>query len=98
MDNKGQIIGKSAGRANITVTAAGADGTIQKNVEVYVAEADKETDITQGTDTGYIYHRGDPTSAPENTLPAFEIAGKNGAQYVETDVYETKDGVLVVFP
>ena len=97
VDNKGQIIGKSAGRANITVTAAGADGTIQKNVEVYVAEADKGTDITQGTDTGYIYHRGDPTSAPENTLPAFEIAGKNGAQYVETDVYETKDGVLVIF-
>ena len=26
VDNKGQIIGKSAGRANITVTAAGADG------------------------------------------------------------------------
>ena len=49
VDNKGQIIGKSAGRANITVTAAGADGTIQKNVEVYVAEADKGTDITQGT-------------------------------------------------
>lgn len=97
VDNKGQIIGKSAGRANITVTAVGADGTIQKNVQVYVAEADKETDITQGTDTGYIYHRGDPTSAPENTLPAFEIAGKNGAQYVETDVYETKDGVLVIF-
>lgn len=44
----------------------------------------------------YILHRGDQTAAPENALPAFEAAGRSGAEYVETDVRETKDGVLVV--
>ena len=29
-------------------------------------------------------------------MPAFETAGRNGAEFVETDVRETADGVLVV--
>lgn len=29
-------------------------------------------------------------------MPAFEMAGRNGAEFVETDVRETADGVLVV--
>ena len=28
----------------------------------------------------------------ENSVPSFELAGKNGYQYLETDIYETKDG------
>ena len=28
----------------------------------------------------------------ENSIPAFELAGKNGYKYLETDIYETKDG------
>ncbi len=46
--------------------------------------------------TCYILHRGDQTVAPENSMPAFEAAGRGGAEYVETDVRETKDGVLVL--
>ena len=46
--------------------------------------------------THYILHRGDQTAAPENSMPAFEAAGRGGAEYVETDVRETGDGVLVV--
>jgi glycerophosphoryl diester phosphodiesterase len=41
-------------------------------------------------------HRGDPESAPENTLAAFDAAVALGVDYVETDVVRTADGVLVL--
>lgn len=41
-------------------------------------------------------HRGDSVSAPENTIPAFESAIANMADYAELDVHQTKDGVVVV--
>lgn len=41
-------------------------------------------------------HRGDSVSAPENTIPAFESAIANRADYAELDVQQTKDGVIVV--
>ena len=53
----------------------------------------------------YVMHRGfsyfteqyTPTNArPENTVPAFEEAGKAGAFGIETDVRETSDGYFVL--
>ena len=41
-------------------------------------------------------HRGYSSEAPENTIPAFEAAIDNMADYVELDVQETKDGRVVV--
>ena len=41
-------------------------------------------------------HRGDSKSAPENTLAAFEKAIENGADVIELDVRQTKDGEIVV--
>lgn len=41
-------------------------------------------------------HRGNSVVAPENTLPAFEEAIKEQADYAELDVQETKDGVVIV--
>lgn len=41
-------------------------------------------------------HRGASAYAPENTLPAFELAADMKAFGVELDVHLTKDGVLVV--
>lgn len=41
-------------------------------------------------------HRGDCSSAPENTLAAFELAIENGADIIELDVRQTKDGEIVV--
>lgn len=41
-------------------------------------------------------HRGDSACAPENTLEAFEMAIENGADVIELDVRETKDGEIVV--
>ena len=41
-------------------------------------------------------HRGDCSNAPENTMAAFEMAIENGADVIELDVRETKDGEIVV--
>ncbi len=41
-------------------------------------------------------HRGDSVHAPENSLEAFEKAIENGADVIELDVRETKDGEIVV--
>jgi len=43
-----------------------------------------------------IAHRGDVSRAVENTLEAFQSAAQHGADMVEVDVRETKDGVLIV--
>ena len=41
-------------------------------------------------------HRGDRSSAPENTIPAFENALKSDLEFVETDVQLTRDRVPVL--
>jgi len=47
-------------------------------------------------ETGLVIgHRGDPTSAPENTLPAIESAA-HGVDMLEIDIRMSKDGVPVV--
>ncbi len=41
-------------------------------------------------------HRGDSKNAPENTLPAVELALDSASDYIEIDVQETKDGEVVL--
>jgi len=41
-------------------------------------------------------HRGVPSRAPENTLPAFQLAFESGVDGIELDVMETADGELIV--
>lgn len=43
-----------------------------------------------------VAHRGDSIRAPENTMPAFRIAATESPDWVELDVHETSDGVIVV--
>ena len=40
-------------------------------------------------------HRGDNVNAPENTMPAFELAASENLKWIELDVHQTKDGVIV---
>ena len=42
-----------------------------------------------------IAHRGYNVGAPENTLPAFEMAAQQGFDYVETDIQLTRDRIPV---
>lgn len=49
-----------------------------------------------GEAAAIVAHRGDRSLAPENTMPALELA-MDGLAYVETDVRLTRDGVPVLF-
>lgn len=40
-------------------------------------------------------HRGDNVNAPENTIPAFELAASENLKWIELDVHQTSDGVIV---
>lgn len=44
-----------------------------------------------------IAHRGASGEAPENTLPAFELAAAQGARWLEVDVGLSADGQCVIF-
>jgi glycerophosphoryl diester phosphodiesterase len=44
-----------------------------------------------------IAHRGASGDAPENTLAAFRLAARHGADMIELDIRMTRDGALVVF-
>jgi glycerophosphoryl diester phosphodiesterase len=44
-----------------------------------------------------IAHRGASAHAPENTLPAFQLAKEAGADLIELDYYHTRDGQPIVF-
>lgn len=47
--------------------------------------------------TDIIAHKGYSSKAPENTMPAFELADKcKQVDYIELDVWSTKDGIPVV--
>ncbi|WP_259067054.1 glycerophosphodiester phosphodiesterase family protein [Mucilaginibacter sp. X4EP1] len=43
-----------------------------------------------------VAHRGDWRNAPENSLQAYKLAIEMGVDVVETDLNETKDGVVIV--
>ena len=63
------------------------------------AAPDKEpaTDTKNTTDAPVLNvgHRGASGYAPEHTIPAYDLALKQGADYIEIDLQMTADGVLV---
>lgn len=93
----GKITAKAPGLVKITVTADGGK-KIKNTIQVYVQDKKTGTSNTPlNGNTGMILHRGLSLEAPENTLPAFNLAGQRGAEYVETDVRQLKDGTFVIF-
>ena len=76
----------------ITVNAEDNDGkndTAQIKIQVDNEKITKE-------DAFFTAHRGLRSRAPENSIPAFTLAGQTGFDSIETDVNETKDGVFVL--
>lgn len=55
----------------------------------------KPTPVTVPGDFAVIAHRGASGYAPEHTLEAYRLAQQMGADYLEIDLQQTKDGVLV---
>ena len=99
VSKKGKVTAKKAGSTKITCISYGTNRYVSE-IEVVVTTPAPEVpkDFQKPLDgvTHYILHRGDQTVAPENSMPAFDAAGRSEAEYVETDVRETKDGVLVL--
>lgn len=56
----------------------------------------KLSEFTSATDISLVAHRGFSAQAPENTIPAFELAAQKGYNCVEFDIQLTKDGVWVL--
>lgn len=82
----GCITANKSGIVKVIITVDFGE-KIKKTIKVYVQ--DKEIDIADIPLTGStkcIAHKGWNTDAPENSLPAFEMAGQKGVQYVETDI------------
>lgn len=52
--------------------------------------------VTGFLENGVTAHRGDSAECPENTLRAFQAAIDLGADWLECDVYKTRDGKLVI--
>ena len=67
-----------------------------RKVEEFEMETLQFSDYTENKKVKLIAHRGYRAIAPENTLPAYEMAGQAGYWGAECDVYRTKDGVWVL--
>lgn len=83
---------KISGKYTITVTATDLlQRTRSKQIHLQInrPEINKE-------DAYFIAHRGLKSQAPDNSIPAFELAGENGFDAIETDISETKDGHFVI--
>ncbi len=59
-------------------------------------ETVKLSEFTDAPDITLTAHRGLSALAPENTIPAIELAGENGYKYVEFDIHQTEDGVWIL--
>lgn len=78
------------------ITARGNDTDKQKNSDASESVYTVSTEPIFGDNTRkFVAHRGYSNGAPENTVPAFELAGENGFWGIETDIQESADGVFM---
>ncbi|MGW6916723.1 glycerophosphodiester phosphodiesterase [Kitasatospora sp. NPDC054939] len=80
----------------VAVLAAGCAAAPRARAEP-PARAERAAAAAPGCDRPVVIgHRGAPRQAPENTLASFEAALREGADWLETDVRTTRDGVPVL--
>jgi len=89
--------GTLAARATIMIPGkkflwAGAAALVVVGVGGYIAARG----VSQDEDVAVIAHRGASGAAPENTMAAFEKAISEKADWIELDVQENADGVVIV--
>ena len=69
---------------------------LKKRENIQLAPDYKQSFFSQKTKVRFIAHRGLSSLAPENTLPAYELAGKYGYFGAECDIHESLDGEFVL--
>ncbi len=77
--------------------ASGANGVISDNhtlINTVMCEVFGKNTLTKTP--SIVGHRGNPSQAPENSIEGYLTAVKNGATEVETDIYLTKDGEIII--
>lgn len=88
VDANGKITATGVGMVTITATTKDSSKSAKYTFWVYPLTSD---------DCGFVAHRGLSDKAPENTVPAFELAAKQkGYSAIETDIWETTDGEFVL--
>lgn len=80
----------------VSASAAGLVDTVKERNDISNKQQRSISEVRNADDIILVAHRGLGTEAPENTIPAFELAAQKGFQYVETDIHTTKDGVWVI--
>lgn len=73
---------------------SGIETTDHSVVTTALEKYDTENSINQPP--LIVAHRGMSSLAPENTMPAFELAVEMGVELIELDIHASKDGVPVV--
>ncbi|TCD28077.1 glycerophosphodiester phosphodiesterase [Bacillus wiedmannii] len=74
---------------------ADSDFLIHNN-KIDILQQNKRTVLDNFSGTQMVAHRGVMNLAPENTLPAFEIAARYGFEFIEFDISVTSDAVLII--
>lgn len=88
VDANGKVTATGVGMVTITATTKDSSKSAKYTFWVYPLTSD---------DCGFVAHRGLSDKAPENTVPAFELAAKQkGYSAIETDIWETTDGEFVL--
>ena len=89
---------RSSGRLLLTAAVVGATLlAFVLAVCYYILPANDELRTMLGGSVPIVTaHRGFSAAAPENTLPAFQLAIDQGCERAELDVQMTKDGVVMV--
>jgi len=100
------VLGTSSAKVprDLNALSEATDATIKSEVQKIEGKFEEIKNLPPKPDflnfikTGgpiFYAHRGASTSAPENTIPAFQLAGEFGFAGIETDIWRTTDGVWV---
>ena len=87
--SSGKVTSKKPGKCTIYAYV----GNSRLSCTVTVTK--KKATVSSGS-AQLIAHRGAYYQAPENTIPSFQLAARQGYKAIECDVRETKDGALVI--
>jgi len=97
MHRKNTRTARADGRSVVVgLLAAGVAALMALLTLIDPADAAKAKKPVEDAPVLNVGHRGASGYAPEHTIPAYDLALKMGADYIEQDLQLTKDGVLVV--